>query len=187
MHRETKVDFRVKDKERRNLRKEIESIGSLSVKNTIRRLCGEKLSSGTNRDVYVLKQNSDWVVKIQKTIYFDNVKEWVLWDVIRFVPSFAKWFAECLIISESGLVLIQRRVEHSMDIKKYPKKVPNYFTDFKIENYGWIDNKFVCCDYSGVVDMLSELMTNKTKSVKWWSVNGVKARRWKKTLLMRQG
>ena len=164
------------DKETKLLLKKFEQCGSLSVKGTIRRWCGDLISRGLNRDVYVLKYNPKWVVKIQRTVHFDNVVEYKIWDAVRFAPADSKWFAECLTISETGLVLIQRRIEHK-SISEYPKKVPYYFTDFKIQNYGWVGDRFVCCDYANVLDMLTGKMTQKTRTAKWWEAGVHRSKR----------
>lgn len=143
-----------------------------TVSGALRYDCGELLSRGLNRDVYVCKHDPKWVIKIQKTTNFDNTMEWKIWlSLYRSSSEYKKWFPDCLTITESGLVLVQQRIFHG-DIKDYPKKIPYFFTDLKIQNYGWIGGRFVCCDYANVMDNIIRSTSNKLKTAKWWESDG---------------
>lgn len=121
-------------------------------------MLGRKLGSGLNREVYEYKLDSDYVVKIEldstENHSFQNVEEYNAWCEVRFT-KFAKWFAPCKTISNSGKILIQRRVypimpesiETHYPKAEMPKKIPYFFTDIKRSTFGWMDGKFVCCDY----------------------------------------
>jgi hypothetical protein len=50
-----------------------------TVAGALRYDCGELLSSGLNRDVYICKHDPKWVIKIQKSTNFDNTMEWKIW------------------------------------------------------------------------------------------------------------
>lgn len=158
----------LEEKYKKKLVDKIASYGNISTKGALRFHCGEKLGRGLNRDVYVLKHDESWVVKIQRTTNFDNILEYSIWEALKRVPKYSKWFAEVLTINETGFVLFQKRVEHRR-WKDYPKKIPKFFTDLKLKNYGWIDGQFVCCDYPNVLLMLAGYITEDLKTAKWWS------------------
>lgn len=154
-------------KEDKALLKKFESRTNISIRGALRYDCGELLGRGLNRDVYVCKHNPNYVVKIQRTVNFDNIIEWEIWGFLWHTDWYRRWFADCITITESGLILVQKRVTHGIR-KDYPKKVPKFFTDFKIQNYGWIGDQFVCCDYSNVLGMLTGFMTKDLRTAKWW-------------------
>lgn len=107
------------------------------------------LGSGCYRDVYVLKQNPNYVVKIERdpsTGAFCNVTEWRNWVTYKDFKFLSDWLAPCELITETGQMLIQRRVTHKRR-KDYPKYVLAVLCDLKLNNFGWIGDKFVCCDY----------------------------------------
>src|SRR5687767_12597003 len=83
-----------------------------------KKFCGKKIGGGTYRDVYIFKQNDDYVVKIERNIknkQFSNVNEWSNWEWHKSWTKFSKWLAPCEWISEDGRILIQRRVERIVD------------------------------------------------------------------------
>ena len=140
------------------------------IKQQMKILCGEKIGSGLYREVFVLKENPSFVVKVerdQSTGQFANVTEWRNYIDNREWKWFAKYLASCEFISASGRILIQRRLEHR-DKKEYPKKIPAMFTDTKYKNFGWIGNQFVCCDYSFIPFYIVRKGGKKFKRAKWW-------------------
>lgn len=99
--------------------------------------------TGSSRDVYTTELNKDWVVKVEYTETFQNVKEWELWKRLKDTTD-GKWLAPCIAISPSGSILIQQKTTPA---SRYPKKLPRFLSDHKPENYGMIGNRFVCHDY----------------------------------------
>lgn len=96
---------------------------------------------------------------------FANACEWRNYMNCREWEDFSKWLAPCHGINETGTFLIQTRLTHTSDkIKDFPQKIPNIFTDRKIQNFGWIKDQFVCCDYPYL------LLGKKydLQNVKWW-------------------
>lgn len=123
-------------------------------------LCGEEIGKGIHRIVYQHAQFKDKVVKIEygKEISGENYEEWRVWNQI-YLTQFAKWFAPCYWISPNGRILIQKKTKI---IQKFPEKMPFFFTDLKITNFGKIGNQIVCHDYS--LNLLKEKgMVNKMK------------------------
>lgn len=115
-------------------------------------MLGDKLGYGVGRQVYLCKINSDYVVKIEdKARSFQNIAEWDAWDWVSQggAPDMAKWLAPCLQISASGSILVQRRVE-PLRTSDLPAKVPAFLADLKLENFGMLNGKVVCCDYGTI-------------------------------------
>lgn len=132
-----------------------------------RALCGKKIGEGAYRRVYVLKQNKEFVIKIEKNYSngdFANVMEWRNWVNNRDWKFLGPWLAPCEMINETGTILIQRRVYHRRR-KDYPTHIPVFLTDTKLQNFGWIGEQFVCCDYA----FLPLSITGKSmKRARWW-------------------
>lgn len=131
-----------------------------------KRICGKKIGRGLYRTVYLLKADTNFVVKIEGDPSrgdFANVAEWRNYINSREWKWLEKWLAPCEGINETGQILIQQRVEFR-NPKDYPKKVPIMFTDLKHSNFGWIADRFCCCDYS----FLIPLQKAKLKRAKWF-------------------
>lgn len=129
-------------------------------------VCGEQIGYGLYRDVYVLKQNPSYVVKIERdmsTGAFANVCEWRNYIDLKDWKWFSEWMSPCELINQTGQVLIQRRTTAGKR-KDYPKHIPAFFTDTKLSNFGWIGDRFVCHDYSSLLCVSK----TKMKYVKWW-------------------
>lgn len=131
-----------------------------------RMFCGNKLGSGSARQVYECEYNPEYVVKIEDAAHsFQNVLEWNIWnDAQHMHPDIQKWLAPCVRISPCGIILIQKRTKPA---KKYPEKLPSWLTDTKRQNYGMIGNRFVCHDY-GVNLMCNNGLTKRLRKVEWW-------------------
>ncbi|HEX5704862.1 MAG TPA: hypothetical protein VFX97_16815 [Pyrinomonadaceae bacterium] len=144
------------------------AVSGKKLRTQIKYLCAEDLDYGLYRDVYVFKQDRRYVVKVERdmsTGQFANVTEWRNWIDNEEWKEFSRWLAPCHAITESGQILIQRRVySHSLD--HYPERIPALFTDTKRTNFGWIGSRFVCCDYSYLLSASFRL-----KKVKWWDVD----------------
>jgi hypothetical protein len=148
----------------------IDLVRCKSSKEIITKFRGKKLGRGTYRNVYAMKGSPDYVLKIelyQGLRTFANVTEWRNWSDNRLWIWLAQYLAPCLWISEDGKILIQRRVTFK-EKKHYPKEIPALFTDTKIQNFGWIGNQFVCCDYSFFVICIGK-GNRPMKKVRWKS------------------
>lgn len=129
---------------------------------------GEPIGTGMCRDVFALKNNPYWVVKVERDprkAYFMNATEWRNWSNAVDYEGLRDWLAPCHSINETGRLLFQRRVKHA-DMGRYPKKVPQCFTDLKVTNFGYIGNRFVCCDYAYL--LLKD--PGKLRTAKWWEL-----------------
>ncbi|HAZ25311.1 MAG TPA: hypothetical protein DCY95_12405, partial [Algoriphagus sp.] len=100
----------------------------------IEKICGELIGKGTYRDVYELKANPRYVVKIERdmsTGRFCNATEYVNWCDLRFWDFIEPWLCPCVRITETSQVLIQKRAKPIESIDQLPKEVPAIFTDLK--------------------------------------------------------
>lgn len=140
-----------------------------SIKTIHRKLCGKRINSGLYRDVYELKDNPLYVVKIEHSpgkCGFANASEWVNYIQHKDWKGFGEYLVPCEAISETGQWMIQRRIKHR-ESEEYPKKIPSFFTDTKYTNFGWIGDRFVCCDYPHLIMGIPLRM----KLAKWWDVD----------------
>ena len=132
-----------------------------------RMLCGQYKAHGSSRSVYQCKVHPEFVVKIQHDGRFDNVIENEIWGAVRLADWWAKWFAECVFISKSGKILVQQKIKFKSSKREYPKKIPRFFTDIRIENYGFLGDQLKCCDYSYVLYRLTGFMDKKMRRALW--------------------
>ncbi len=74
-------------------------------------LCGELLGAGASRHVYTYVPNpTDTVIKVEmERRWFQNVKEWMVWEAVRHVDHARPWFAPAIRISEFGVFMLQER------------------------------------------------------------------------------
>lgn len=128
-------------------------------------LIGKKIGSGCYRDVYQCKLDYSLVVKIEKDKGdFHNIREWQIWKEVEYTDN-AKWFAPCVSISPDGKVLIQKKVEIGRK-KDYPEKIPEFFTDIQVPNFGFIGKQLVCLDY-GSTKIARSFNDKKLKKADW--------------------
>ena len=107
-------------------------------------ILGEKIGEGESRAVYDYAFDKNWVIKVALKFPFDNVLENDIWHIVKNSED-AKWFAEVRWISPSGHLLLQRKTNPCTEI---PEKIPDFFTDIKSANFGYIGKQFVCHDYA---------------------------------------
>lgn len=130
-------------------------------------LLGKYLGLGIHRKVAVYKPDPSLVVKIAQECPNINVLEYEVWSMLQYA-DIGKWFAPCVRISDCGIFLLQKRVE-TRPCAEYPKMVPSFFGDLKHANYGWLDGRFVCCDYAGFISTsASHKWSGRMKKADWW-------------------
>ncbi len=129
-------------------------------------ICGDLLGEGSGRAVYECRLDPTIVIKFETgSRHFQNVMEWFVWERVHFVDEVKDWFCPCVSISACGTILIQKKAANAR-AKELPNRVPAYFTDFKVENWGIYLGKPVIRDY-GTHLMLENGMTKRMKSVDW--------------------
>lgn len=134
-------------------------------------ICGELLGSGVSRDVYALKQDPEhYVVKLSNDDNnFANIKEWLTWLEIGEFTNMSKWFVPCVTTTSTGGVLIMERVTSGKKKSDYPKHVPAFFVDLKIENFGFDkDGQLKCLDYGSCYYASRVIDPKKMRTAKWW-------------------
>lgn len=130
-------------------------------------IADKSLGAGTHRHIYSHASDPNLIVKIENGAHsFSNIREWEVWDRVK-DTNLAQWFAPCVELSPNGLVLIQRRCKE-VTAKEMPKKVPAFFTDLKVENFGRYKNRIVCLDYGNHL-LLEKGMTSRMRTVKNWT------------------
>jgi len=114
-------------------------------------LCGKKIGSGCYRKVYECSFDNTLVVKVEsRSQCFSNILEWTYWGELHWMEGYKEWLAPCVQISPSGGVLIQKKIE-PIRRNELPKKLPQFLTDIKPENFGMYEGRLVCCDYGSIL------------------------------------
>jgi hypothetical protein len=136
-------------------------------------LCGTQLGRGMSRTVFHCTLLPDCVVKVEtEHSTFQNVLEWQTWCTVQHTDH-SEWFAPCEWISPNGKVLIQRRT-FPVGPAHLPTKMPAWFTDFKVQNYGMIPRKgkqparLVCHDYGTSLALQEGTTTRRMKAPMWY-------------------
>ena len=111
---------------------------------------GKFLGKGTYRTVYEYNMDSRYVIKIEPDNTSCNLMEYTLWDEIQGLTGklvwVKDWFAPVHYCSPNGKILIMERTIQNYS-RTRPNVVPNFFTDVKSNNFGWLGKNFVCHDY----------------------------------------
>lgn len=132
---------------------------------------------GTKHGSYRIVHLPDWapeiVIKISMDDVSSNVFEWDIWRTADVSDWPARdWLAPCHMISDNMSVLIQARTKpitpEDIKHKRLPEKVPNWMSDTKIENWGWLGDKLVCHDYGNNL-LLNGAAGKRMKKCHWWS------------------
>lgn len=137
-----------------------------SIQTIIEKICGELIGQGTYRDVYALKDNPRYVVKIERdmsTGKFCNATEYVNWCDLRYWDFIEPWLCPCVRITETSQVLIQKRAKLIESVDQLPEKVPSIFTDLKRTNWGILNKRPVLLDYP----YLRYTMSQRMRTPKW--------------------
>lgn len=121
---------------------------------------GERIGKGASRETFVYEPNPKYVIKLEdRGHWFQNIQEWNTWLEVKDTKH-AKWFAPCQWISPTGTILLQERTT-VVARRDVPTKIPEYFTDLKLANFGWLGDNFVCHDY-GIIK-LADIALKKSK------------------------
>lgn len=138
-----------------------------TVQQIIDKVCGELIGFGCYRDVYELKGNPRYVVKVERDMSkgrFANAMEYRNWCDLRWWTYLDGWLCPCVRITETSQVLVQKRAKPVKSVDQLPVMVPSIFTDLKPGNFGFIGKRAVIVDYPDVIVVTP---TNKFKKAKW--------------------
>jgi hypothetical protein len=127
----------------------------------------EMIGEGAHRRVYTLKDWPDYVVKIEKhaSVATTNIIEMQTW--LEAPAEHDKWLAPARAYAAFGFLLFQDRTTPVKDISEMPERIPNWLTDTKIQNWGWLKDRVVCHDYGMNLAMIKG-MTRRMYRPKWW-------------------
>lgn len=128
---------------------------------------GNLVGEGCFRSVFQCAHNPKLVVKVEMDDTYENAREHEVWHRVKEVKRIAQWFAPIIQISPCNRIMLMKKTIHHIDNLKRPDKIPDFFTDIKPENFGWIGNQYVCHDYAGNL-LMEKGMRLKLKKVKWY-------------------
>lgn len=139
---------------------------SLIHRETALLFAGHKMGAGATRNVYACHTSPDCVIKVESASQsFDNIHEWTVWNQVK-DTKYAKWFAPCVSISPTGSVLLMKKTEQPRS-NELPAKMPAFFWDFALWNFGWYDGRLVCHDYGSIQELLKHGLTSRMKPANW--------------------
>jgi hypothetical protein len=131
-------------------------------------MCSEPIGEGCSRKVFVCKLDQTLVLKLETASYsFNNIREWELWEDVRHDKDASRWLAPCVAISSCGAMMLQKRTKIATK-KRYPKKVPQWMTDLKYQNWGLLDGKIVCHDYGNHLAQRFGTKSKRLVNAHWW-------------------
>lgn len=141
----------------------------------INSMCGDFIAEGSSRIVYDCRTMPGHVVKIAKDNSKDNILEYEFYHSLIHQDS-QKWLAPCNWISDNGKFMFQKKAVQltEQNSHKIPDLIPDFLTDVKFDNFGFIGKQFVAIDYAFSVYYCSS--NYKTKMVKFKSHLGEKIR-----------
>ena len=170
---------RLSQRHRRNL--EFQSYGNdpFMAEDLYRMMCGEVLGYGQYRTVFNFNpyaqhsdDKADKVIKVAEYDPVPNQLEYYVWTECQKekVDTLLPWLAPCFGMSPNGHFLIQARCKPvaAGDARLF-KKVPDFFTDLKIENWGFYRGKLVCMDYGTLLRAI-DYSSRTRQDVKWKNI-----------------
>lgn len=127
---------------------------------------GDLIGQGSERSVYEFRLNKDLVIKIDTGGNFANVSEWDVWNNVKEDKQLAAFLAPCRNISSCGRILLQEKTK-PVTLKDVPLEIPDFFSDVKIQNWGWLNKRVVCHDYAN--HSFFSCKNVKFRKPHWWS------------------
>lgn len=131
--------------------------------------CGKLLGQGIHRKVFECRLRPDLVVKVEIDEvfrFFANVHEMTFYNHASYDAQ--RWLAKPDLLSPDGRILLMERVMPVMHHSDLPTEVPEFLTDIKVENFGWVQDgdtrRLVCVDYALVRDRKPSM---KKRKVSW--------------------
>lgn len=148
----------------------IQDVPNIMLQDMATLFAGHYIGGGISRNVWSYGLGDEYVLKFEYGEgRFQNTREWLVWTHVREVSGIASWFAPCNHISSMGKWLIQRRTTPVTlaELRKEMPRVPLFFTDLKVGNWGRIGKRIVCHDY-GTCLITQDGITTKTRKADWW-------------------
>lgn len=116
-------------------------------------LLGEKIGTGVYRSAYEYNLDKKYVIKVEPLNTQCNHTEYLIWKEVYWMEGDMKWvkdwFAPVKWLSPNGRLLVMEKTNPYPRTKRdRPAEIPDFFTDVKWDNFGWIGDRFVCHDYA---------------------------------------
>ena len=135
----------------------------------LKMVLGEKIGTGSTRNVYEWLPDPTMVVKYEGAgDAFANVLEFKIWEDLQYVKHAKSWLAPCFKLSANGVWMLQARTETPSSSFKWPNRIPRWLTDCKKQNFGLLKGKLVCHDYA-LNTIVSRGATKATKKPDFWN------------------
>lgn len=143
-------------------------LGPVTRDDIITLFVGTELGAGVHRHVFQHAQDPKLVVKIDGSECFANAGEWEVWQRVK-DTDLRRWFAPCVAISRNSIALIQRKTTpvSLAALERALPKVPAFFCDLKVSNWGRLNGRIVCHDYANHL-LYERGMTTAMKKSGWW-------------------
>jgi len=128
---------------------------------------GNLIGRGSSRAVYEWLPDPKLVLKIETTKTFQNVMEWEVYAYLA-GSKMEQYLAEPIWIGAYGSVMLMKRTQPIND-SQLPKILPDWLSDRKRENFGWLDGKVVCHDYgvSNIIRLAEKQRFRPVKPDEW--------------------
>ena len=127
---------------------------------------GKPMGEGISRKVYEWLPDPTLVAKVEcRRQSFANIEEYHVWQAVEETKA-AEWFAPVVQLAGHGSILLQRRTK-PVTMDQLPARIPSFFTDLKVGNFGMLDGRIVCHDY-GVNLLREKSMTIRLVKADWW-------------------
>lgn len=127
-------------------------------------MCGNRISRGQYRLVYDYVPDPSCVIKVEAAgTDFCNAQEWRVWQSVK-DTEYAKWFAPCIGISPNSIFLIQKKTKPYK--KKPPEKLPNFFADIKVGNFGMYKGHLAFHDYANNF-IIEKGLSKRMRKAEW--------------------
>ncbi len=132
-------------------------------------ICGKHIGGGTFRDVFEYNTHNSHVIKLEPGSTDCNLVEWMIWKEVKGLTGdmawVKDWFAPVEWISPNGRILVMKKTKPHHKKLSPPNKIPAFLWDVKLDNFGWIGNKFVCHDYGQFYNMIN--YPKKMRKINW--------------------
>lgn len=133
----------------------------------IQSMLGVHIGSGETRTVYEYALDPEYVIKVEPVMHGHNISEYDLWKFFGQADDYEKWvldwFAPVKWISPGGHLLCMKRTNPGVG-EHWPEKIPKFMSDLHKNNFGFIDDQFVCHDYAYLKEFI---YSEKMQKVKW--------------------
>ena len=113
------------------------------------------LGEGKHRRTYVHPDDETLVIKVIKTDRSKNLDEFRNCRLIN-RSGMGHWIAQVIELLDGGNVLVMERV---VPLTRPPDEIPKFFRDTRVSNWGLLNGRPVCHDYTDIHEISQDMMT----------------------------